>query len=167
MQFYSSKTSIAERQHLICSYLGLCVSFAFHTTDKKYETRTLLWFFPQVYQNQYGTFHFMITTTTIIIIIMPTSTTSTNNTDLAIMFFRMMITFFACFLIFVLIFFQDGGRIFRFHSVSTKQRQMRQQEIVGLWLSKICSATFATKIAYLWKLRQYIQLWKMFTHQKC
>ena len=96
---------------------------------------------------------------------MPTSSTSTNNTYSVIIFFMMMITFFACFLIFVLIFFQDGGRIFRFHSMSTKQRQLRQQEIVGLWLSKICSATFAMKIAYLWKLRQYIQLWKMFTHQ--
>ena len=131
MQFYSSKTSIAERQHLVFSYLGLCVSFVFHTTVKKYEARTLSSFFPQVCQNKYGTFHFMITTTTTIII-MPTSTTSTNNTYSVIMFFMMMITFFACFLIFVLIFFQDGGRIFRFHSVSTKQRQLRQQEIVGL-----------------------------------
>ena len=38
-----------------------------------------------------------------------------------------MMTFFACFPIFVLIFF---FHIFRFYSLSTKQRQMRQQVIV-------------------------------------
>ena len=46
-----------------------------------------------------------------------------------------MITYFAFFfLFFVLIFYQDDSRISRFHSMSTKQRQMRQQEIVGLYI---------------------------------
>ena len=59
------------------------------------------------------------TTTTIIIIKMPTSTTSTINTDSVIMFIRMMITFFACFLIFVLIF--SGWRSYISVSFSVNQ----------------------------------------------